>query len=181
MLADIARGGDHVFQIGGAVLIRRGADGDELHGAEIDRLLDIGRESQAASSNILAHHGLQTRLIDGDAALIEDTYFVRIQVQAKHVVADICQTGAGNKSDIAGTDYCNFQSNLTIKQPQRHRGMTNENPRGTEDFTEKLFSMPLCLCGLRFFMALNQTLPSASADTSPTRRRQDSASRTGAP
>ena len=39
--ADVAGGGEHVFQVGRSVLIRRGADSDELDGPVFDGLVDI--------------------------------------------------------------------------------------------------------------------------------------------
>ena len=78
VLADVARGGEHVLQVGRAVFVRRRAHGDELDGAVLGGLLHIGGEGQAAGSDVAADHFVQPRLMDGNAAVLEDLDLGRV-------------------------------------------------------------------------------------------------------
>ena len=70
--ADAARSGKDVLEVGGAVFVGRRADGDELDGAVVDGLVDVGREAQATGGDIAPDHVLQARFVDGNAAGFED-------------------------------------------------------------------------------------------------------------
>jgi hypothetical protein len=106
--ADVAGGGDDVLQVGRAVFVGRGADGDELQHAVGDGGLDVGGEAQAAGGDVLLHHGFEARFVDRDAALVEDADLGRVEVEAEHVVADVGQAGAGDEPDVTGADDCDF-------------------------------------------------------------------------
>ena len=140
--ADVAGGGEHVLEVGRAVFVGRGADGDELDGAVPDGLFDVRGEMQATGGDITADHVLQTRFVDRDAAFFEDTDFLGIDVQTEDVVADFRQTGATDQTDVAGTDNGYFHgflisqinkiySFLIIRPIYRRRPITTksiENP-----------------------------------------------------
>jgi hypothetical protein len=52
VLGDRFGDGEHVLQVGRAVLVGRGADGDELDLAEIDAGLGVGRELSLPASRL---------------------------------------------------------------------------------------------------------------------------------
>ena len=54
--------------------------------------------------DVAPHHLEQTRLVDWNAAVLEDLDLGRIQVQAQHIVTHIRQTGARHQPHIAGPD-----------------------------------------------------------------------------
>ena len=98
----------HMLEIGRTIFIRGRADRNELQGTEFHRLFDVGGETQAAGSTIALYQLGQTRLMDGDTAVIKDADFLGIQIQAHHMVADLGKTSTGNKADIAGSDHGDF-------------------------------------------------------------------------
>ena len=105
---DGARGGDHVLQVGGAVLVRRRAHGDELDRAMLCALGHVGGKTQAACLHIAPDHIFQARFKNRDAALLEDVDLVGIHVQTQYVVAHFRQAGACHQAHIAGADHANF-------------------------------------------------------------------------
>src|ERR1019366_9880700 len=107
-----ARCGEHVLQIGRAVLARGRAHGDELHRAKCNRLFDIGSEGQTPGFVVAVDHFLQPRLVDRNAAAVEDLDLARLEVEAQHVVADVRHASAADQSHVSGSDYCNFQTML---------------------------------------------------------------------
>jgi hypothetical protein len=107
--ADVARRRDDVLQVGRAVLVGRRADRDELQQAVPDAFGDVGGEAQAAGGAIARHHLLQARLVDRQAAGVEDADFLRVEVQAQHVVAHFRKAGAADEADVAGADDCDLQ------------------------------------------------------------------------
>ena len=108
MTADVPSGGKYILQVGRTVFIRRGTDCDELDGAMSDSFLDGRREAQPACGLVARHHRFQTRLVDGNAALVEDADLIYVDIQTEHVVANLGKTGARNETDITGADNGDF-------------------------------------------------------------------------
>ncbi len=108
--ADVARGGEHVLHVGGAVLVGRRADGDELERAMRNRRVDVGGEVQPPGGDVARDHRLEAGLVDRHAALIQDLDLARVDVEAQHVVADLGETGAGDEPDVAGPDHRDFHA-----------------------------------------------------------------------
>ena len=106
--ADITRGGKHVLKVGGAVLVGRRTDGDELDGAMVNGLVDVGREVQATGGHIAPDHFLQPRFVDGYAASFKDADLFRIDIKAENVIAHFGQTGATDQSNVTGADDGDF-------------------------------------------------------------------------
>ena len=108
--ADVAGGAKDVLEVGRAVFVRRGADGDELDGAVLDGLFNIGGEVQATGGDIAADHFQQAWLVDGDATVFENADLVGIEIETEDIVAYFGQTGATDQSHIAGTDDGDFHA-----------------------------------------------------------------------
>ncbi len=96
--ADRGRGVEDVPHVGRAVLVGRRADGDELKTAVRHRGVDVGREAQAPRIDVAMDHVLQSRLVDRHAARLEHVDLACVDVEAKHVVADFGEAGAGDES-----------------------------------------------------------------------------------
>ncbi|KFB74428.1 MAG: hypothetical protein AW09_000267 [Candidatus Accumulibacter phosphatis] len=104
MLADAARGGQHVLEIGRTVLVGRRADADELRRPVMHRDGDVGGELHPAISGIALDPLRQTGLMDREAAVVEDLDLALIHIQAEHVVAHFRQAGAGDQANLAGAN-----------------------------------------------------------------------------
>jgi hypothetical protein len=119
--ADAACGGQHVLHVGRAVLVGRRAHADELQRAVRDRGGDVGRELQPARRAVARDDLVQPRLVDRDAALVEDADLARVDVQADHVVAHFGEAGAGDEADVAGADDGDFHGAIIPQGPGRDR------------------------------------------------------------
>jgi hypothetical protein len=104
----VGTGAKNVLQVGRTVFIGRRADGDELDGAVLNGLFDVGGEAQAAGRDIAADHVLQARFVDRNAAFLKDADLLRIDVQTEDVIAHFGQTGTTDQTDITGADNSNF-------------------------------------------------------------------------
>ena len=102
--ADGARGGDHVLQIGRAVLARRGAHREKLQLAVRHARGDVGREAQPPGLLVALHDGLEAWLEDRNFSAVQAGDLVLVQVEAEDVVAGVREAGARDQADIAGTD-----------------------------------------------------------------------------
>jgi hypothetical protein len=121
--ADVARGGQHVFQVGAAVFVRRGADGDELDVAEGHGLRRVGGEAQAAGFNVGLDQFAQAGLVDGHAAVVEDGDLGGVDVEAADAVAEVGQTGAGDEADVAGADDGDVHGKKTERSEESRPGI----------------------------------------------------------
>ena len=101
---------ENVFQICRTVFVRRSADSNNLNFGEFNGFARIGREVEATRCVILNNHRLQTRLIDGDNALLQVIDFYFINIDACHMVPNICQAGTGDQTYIPRAENSNFQS-----------------------------------------------------------------------
>jgi len=108
VLADAARGGQHVLEIG------RRADADELQRPVMHRGGDVGGELQPAIGGIALDHLFQTRLMDRDAAAVEDLDLALVDIETEHVVAHFRQASAGDQADLAGADNGDFHEMETF-------------------------------------------------------------------
>jgi hypothetical protein len=106
--ADVARGGEHIAHVGGAVLVRRGPHGDELHRTMGHAFLHICRETQTPRRHVVLDHLLQAGLVNGYDARLQLGDLAFVDVEAKHVVAEVGKAGAGHESDVTGSDNSDF-------------------------------------------------------------------------
>ena len=99
-------GGDleHVAQIRRAVLVGRGADGDEDDPAVRHALGGIGGEAEPAGGGVRPHQIVEPGLVDRDAPGLQRLDLGGVDVDAEHLVADLRQHGPLDQADVAGTE-----------------------------------------------------------------------------
>ncbi len=116
MPADIAGGRQHILQVGRTVLVRRRANGDELHVGMVDRGRDVGGEHQPPGLAVALDQVLQAGLVDRHAAIVEQRDLFFIDVEAEHIVAELGQAGAGDQADITAADDGDFHENDSVRR-----------------------------------------------------------------
>ena len=99
--ADGLGDGEHVREVGRAVLVGRGADGDELEQAVADALFRVGRELEAPLLEVALHQHVEARLVDGDVARLQARDLAGVDVDADDVVAGFGKAGARHQADVA--------------------------------------------------------------------------------
>ncbi len=104
----------HILQVGGAVLVRRRADRDELVHAVGHAFGGIGGEAQAAFGGVLQHQFGQARFIDGNLPLAQARHLVGVDVHTQDVVADVGEAGSGDQSDVAGAENGDIHERLMV-------------------------------------------------------------------
>ena len=104
VLADLARDSENVLKIGGAVFIRRSADGDEQNVGRRNRRADVGRETQASVLLVALDEILETRLVDRKNVLLQAFDLRLDHVGADDIVAGLRQACAHDESNVAGAD-----------------------------------------------------------------------------
>ena len=85
----------------------RRSDGDKDDVGFGNGLFEIGREGQAARSDIARHKVVETRLVDRHFAPAKPVDPVRVLVHADRVRAELGETGAGHQADIARAHHRN--------------------------------------------------------------------------
>ncbi len=128
MLTDGTGDSAHVLQIGGTVLVGRGADGDKLEQPMRDAFREIGRELQSSAFAVAPNHFIKAGFVDRDFATLQHLYLARVHVHAQHIVAHFGEAGAGDQPHIAGTKNRDF-----------HHCPLNEYPRRTPELPLKVF------------------------------------------
>ena len=103
VLTDRTGDRQHMPQIRGAVLKRRGADGHELKQAEIDSTGNIRCELQAARLQAAFEQALKARFVDWQFTASKPADPVAVDVDAKCLVAGVRKTRGRNQSHITGT------------------------------------------------------------------------------
>ena len=111
-----------IGQVGRAVLLGRGADGDEddlglLHGG-----VQVRGELEAAIGDVAPDHLLQARLVDGHDALVQAVDLGRDLVHADHVVAHVRKDDARDQPDIPCSDNANVHGENTTPLANARRG-----------------------------------------------------------
>ena len=102
-------------QIGVAVATaRRRADGDE-HGVGLADGRRVGGEVQTLLPDIGLNQIGKARLEDRNFAVIERRDFLRILVDAGHVMTEIGKAGAGHQPHISGADHRHAHRRSPIK------------------------------------------------------------------
>ncbi|EQD56852.1 hypothetical protein B2A_05078 [mine drainage metagenome] len=104
MPADARGHGQHVTQIGTAVLIRWRANGNEQCLAVHDASAGIGGETQQTRGVVALHHRRQTRLEDRQHALLQRGDLVGVNIHAQNMITHLGQTGARDQANIAGAE-----------------------------------------------------------------------------
>lgn len=107
---DSSRGGKHIFQVGGAILIGWSAHSDHLNHAELRSLLDIEGEGQAPGVDVSLHHAIEPRFMNGNDSSAQARDLAFVDIQALDLVTHVGQTGAGHKADIASPDDGNLHT-----------------------------------------------------------------------
>ena len=98
-------------EVNTSIFLRRGGHRNEDHFAVIDSIGGAGGELEALGDNVFAHHGFETRLVDGNFPCQQAVDFGFVIVHAENMVADLGETGTCGESDIAGADDCDLHVN----------------------------------------------------------------------
>ncbi len=104
----------NVLQVGRTVFIRRCAHGDELDLAETDPGLGVGGEQESACLAVALHHIAEPGFVDGHAAIVQDVDFCGIHIYAHHLVADLCEAGAGDESHVTAAENRDFHNLMVV-------------------------------------------------------------------
>jgi hypothetical protein len=102
VLPDRGRHGEHVLQIGGAILAGRRPDGDEHDLARLDGGPDVGAEPQPPLLLVADHQRLEPRLEDRQPVLLQALDLPGVHIGARHGVAGLRETGAHDEADVTG-------------------------------------------------------------------------------
>src|SRR6202007_753881 len=103
--ADGARRGDHVLQIGRAVLARRRAHRDQLQLAVRHARRDVGGKTQPSRLAVTLDDRFQAGFEDGDFVFVQEIYFFHVPIQAENAVPRVREASAGNEPYVAGSYY----------------------------------------------------------------------------
>ena len=111
MLADAARGGLQIFQIGRAVRARRRAHRDENHLRARDGMGVVGGEFQIATS--FGHQFDEPGLVKRDGARIEGRDLARVGVGAGDFVSQEGETDTRSQAYVSGSKNGNVHKLLS--------------------------------------------------------------------
>ena len=100
--------GNHVAQIGAAILIGRCTHRDEENLSVFNRRSGICCERQMTRRDGSSDNGIQSRLMDRNTSCLQHFDFSRVYVHTNDVMADVREAGTRNKSNIARAKNCNF-------------------------------------------------------------------------
>ena len=110
--ADFSGGSEDVLQVGRAVFVRRGADGDAVGVGVRGGVSEAGGEVQASGGGVSSDDVIQAGFVDGQLALFEAVDFLRADVHAGDVVADFGEAAASDEANVSGSDddyvHCGF-------------------------------------------------------------------------
>src|SRR5207302_8793834 len=70
---------------------------------------DVGCEVPPTRSPVAYYQLRQPGLVDRDLPRLEHADLRRVEIEAKHLVADFSETGAGHETDIARADHGDLQ------------------------------------------------------------------------
>ena len=74
----------------------------------VARFARVGAEAQPLAGDVALHDLGQPRLVDRQAAALEQGDLGGVDVEAIDVVAEIGEAGGGDEADVAGTDDRDF-------------------------------------------------------------------------
>ena len=104
VLADGACDREHVPEIGRAVLVGRGTDGDEEEEAMRDARADVGAELKPPGAGRIAEDRLEPGFVNRDFAALEARDPVLVNVDAHNVIARVRETCAGDETDVTRSE-----------------------------------------------------------------------------
>ncbi|MNC23727.1 hypothetical protein D3C75_717610 [compost metagenome] len=104
MFEDAVDHGKHVLQVGAAIGLWRGADGNELQPGVVGRFAGVGGETQATAGQVLLQHRRKAGLEDRAVACIEAGDPLGVDIHAQHRVPHLGQAHCLGEADIAGTE-----------------------------------------------------------------------------
>ncbi|MNQ97048.1 hypothetical protein D3C85_1126760 [compost metagenome] len=98
---------------------RGGAHGDEDGVGAANGLGPVERKRQPAVADIGGDQILEPRLIDRHPPRVQLVDLARVLVDAGHDMAEVGETGPGNKPDVAGADHCDAHALILLIQSGR--------------------------------------------------------------
>jgi len=116
--ADGARRGDHVLQVGRAVLAWRRAHRDQLQLAVRHARRDVGGKTQPPRFAVALDDRFQAGLEDGNLAFVQPRDLAFIDIETENAIAGIRQARAGHQSHVArsyDSDVHGARSNSSVR------------------------------------------------------------------
>ena len=130
VLTDLAGHGQHVTQVGRAVLVRGGAHSDAEDVGLAHGLGQRGGETQGAGIGIAGDDGIEPRLVDGHLPALEPLDALLADVHTNDPVALVSQAGPRNQTHITRSNNHkihdqSFQGNRLFQSNCRMKGDRN--------------------------------------------------------
>jgi len=110
VLSELTGHGQHVLQVGTAVLIGRRTYGREHHLDIVEHLGEVGGEVQAVVLHIAPNKLLKPGLIDGHDAILQLLNLGGVHVDTGDVGTHLGKTRAADQSYITGSYDCYFHT-----------------------------------------------------------------------
>ena len=114
MLSELACHAEHIFQIGGAILVGGCAHGAEHQAHILDHVLEAGREAQPSVGHVLSHHLFESGLINGNDTVFQFFDFLLVDVDTSDVHTHLGKTSTTDETHITGPYYCYIHNQLII-------------------------------------------------------------------
>ena len=125
VLAEGARDGENVLQVGGAIFVGGSAHGAEDHLYVVEDAGEVGREAEAAFALVPQDHFIKARFVYGDFPFLEGFDFRLVHIDACDVDAHFGKACTTDKSDIAGSDNRMFVYFIPSARPSYRRYQCN--------------------------------------------------------
>jgi hypothetical protein len=109
-------------QIHRTVRLRRRGHGDENHVGFLDALGGAAGERQPSGGDIFLHEFFESRLINRDAAGLEQFDLGRVVVHAHDLMPDFGEAGAGDQADVTRADEGELHGSVVWLERSRRSG-----------------------------------------------------------
>jgi len=73
-----------------------------------DRGRGVGGKAQTPGGAVTPDELFQARFVDRDAAAVEQRDFTCVDIEAEHLIAELCQASSGHQAHVAGADNRRF-------------------------------------------------------------------------
>ena len=102
--------------------LRRRGHGNENHVGFLDAFGGAVGEREPSGGDVFFHEFFESRLINRDAAGLEQFDLGRVVVHAHDLMADLGEAGAGDQANITGTDESELHGSVVGLEWSRRGG-----------------------------------------------------------